>query len=520
MRKRKGIPKLRIKARIPSKTMEKDLIGKAKLLRDDPELIIPECVADCGFCPFRKTRVQLERISRFKDDPVKLAKLARRGDKLARAYAATIGLVHKEKMPYLATATYPGGTVAYALRGKTTKEKLIGVQNFDSPKWRVLSVVDLVQKKGLHFYSYGDKFICTGRIAKPPEDYVRSASESVGASRMEGDSYLCPHNPLSSNHIEFDWVSAGKKVILCDQCAGKAKNSLRKLGEGMAVPRVIDEFRISVGRPLRDPAGSNECGDLLNAPVDKDLLSQYSEGRLGDKELIDKHMEEVRERLADVQKRVFVRGDRCFGDDLEAFVKDISDDPTETESLKGLLSNVTHPVVVDSGDSVNKILATYWSDHGKEALRAVVSEQLADKFYGDGELAGDSPIKVIRLATQQAGLDLASSKIPKYAGLSVYGQFADAVARSFKTKGQTAAVAVLDAEKSSDHRIRSMAHAFYLALGIGTKSWKFTDEEKAYGAHLEVFAKGLLESRSSDDHHKSLVEFLQQAGSVEEVRKI
>src|SRR5512137_1261368 len=215
---KKRIPRLRVKARITSKVQEKDLREKARMLMDDYELILPDCAEDCGSCPFKKTRVRLEKISRFKDDPAKLAGFAKRGDKLARAYAATIGIVHEEKTPYLAPATYPGGTITYAMRGKTDKEKLIGVQNFDSPKWRVLSVIDLVNK-GLHFYSWEDSFVCTGRNASPPDDYVKHAAEAVGAGKLVGEVYSCPHGPESINHIEFDWVTTDKKIVICDQCA-------------------------------------------------------------------------------------------------------------------------------------------------------------------------------------------------------------------------------------------------------------------------------------------------------------
>ncbi len=242
MAKKKGLPRLRVKARIASKVMEKDLLAKAKLLMDDPQIILPECAEDCGSCPFRKTRSRMEKISKFKDNPNKLAKLAKSGDKLARAYAATIALAHENKTPYLATATYPAGTITYALRGKTPREKLIGVQNFDSPKWRVLSVLDLVNKKGLHFYSYGDDFICTGRFSRPPQEYVKLAAESVGAGKLEGDTYVCPHNPALTDHMEFDWVSAGKRILLCDQCTARIKNTLSKLAEGLAVPNVLSDF--------------------------------------------------------------------------------------------------------------------------------------------------------------------------------------------------------------------------------------------------------------------------------------
>ncbi len=519
MAKKKRIPRLRVKARIASKVMEKDLHAKAKMLMDDPELIIPECSEDCGSCPFKKTQARLEKIQKYKDDPGKLAKFARRGDKLARAYAATIGLVHEEKTPYLATATYSGGTITYALRGKTDKEKLMGVQNFDSPKWRVLSVLDLVHKKGLHFYSYGDNFICTGRMAKPPPEYVRLAAESIGAGKLQGDTYSCPHNPSSMNHLEFDWVSADKKILICDQCVSKTKNTLSKIAEGMAVPKVLSEFEISIVRPLNILDSRTGCEGLLNRPIAKDLLEKYSSGEIDNRALIEKHMETVLESIADLKKKVYVKGDKCFGDDAESFVKELTEDDIESRAVIGLLSGIDHPIVVGPGNSVNKLLTEYWTTNGMDALRAVVSKELAEKYYKDDDESKKSPLKVIRSALRDAEHAAISAQIPKYSCLSQYGEFADEVAREYKTRGQAGATSVLDANKSNDHRIRSMTHAFYLSLGVTNKAWRFTDEEKEYGKHLQSFAKKLLESEDPDEHHDAFATFLREAGCTDEVKK-
>jgi hypothetical protein len=517
MPKKKVLPRLRLKARIAPKVMEKDLKEKAKLLRDDPGLILPDCVEDCVSCPFNKTRKRLEKIAKYKDDPAKLAKFARRGDKLARAYAATIGLYHDEKMPYLATVTYPGGTVAYAMRGKTDKEKLIGVQYFDSPKWRVMSVIDQVNR-GLHFYSWKDSFVCTGRNASPPDEYVKFAADSVGAGKLVGDAYSCPHNPESINHLEFDWVTTDKKIIICDQCAIRNKNTLRKLGEGMAVPRVLNEFDISIARPLKDVVGKGGCDKLLNRKISSDLLEQYLEGKFGDKELIEKHVSEVREAIVGKDKRAYVRGDRCFGEDLDAFAKDVSQDEVEAKALTGLLKDVNHPVVVDSNISVNDILKMHWAEHGEDALKALVPDELAKKYMKEAESA-DSPLKVIRKAMKEGEQKDIISQIPSYSCLSLYGGFVDEVTRAYKTGGQASALSVLDGNKSNDHRIRSITHAFYLALGVATKSWKFTDEEKEYGEHLQTLAKGLLDSMDTESHHELFVSFLREAGCTEEVKR-
>ncbi len=520
MPRKKGIPRLRIKARIASKVMEKDMIEKAKMLIDDPELILPDCAGDCRSCPFKKTRARLLKIQRFKDDPAKLAKFARSGDRLARAYAATIGLVHEEKMPYLATAQYPAGTVAYAMRGKTDREKLIGVQYFDSPKWRVLSVRGLVNKKGLHFYSYGDNFVCTGRNPKPPEEYVKLAAESVGATKLEGKTYSCPHSPASANHIEFDWVTAGKKILVCDQCALKSKNTLVKLAEGMAIPRVLNEFEISVVRAFDKVAGNGECDELFDKPLDSSLLEKYSSGQVGDKELIEEHMKSAKERLPSVSRRVYIRGDRCYGDDLTQFVNDITSDEVERKALLGLLERVSHPVFVEQGESANGLLSMFWSSHGEDALRAVAPEATAKKHFKDDDESTRSPLKMIRQAVKEAEHSAVDARIPKYAQMSQHAEFVDQVTRAYKTGGSAAAVAVLDGNKSADHRIRSMSHGMYLALGINTKSWKFTDEEKEYGKHLQTVSRQLLESDSPEKHHEFFVTLLREAGCTEEVKRV
>jgi hypothetical protein len=506
MAKKKSMPRLRLKARIAPKVMEKDLKEKARLLGDDPGLILPDCAGDCGSCPFKKIRKRLEKIAKYKDDPVKLSKFARRGDKLGRAYAATISLLHEEKTPYLATATYPGGTIAYAVRGKTDKEKLIGVQNFDSPRWRVMSVIDLVNK-GLHFYSWEDSFVCTGKTASPP-----------GAHKAAGDTYSCPHDPEHNNHIAYDWISADKKILLCDQCATRNKNTLKKLGEGMAVPRVLNEFDISVIRPLKDLSGKGGCSDILTMSLDSDLLNEYSDGKIGDKDLIERHIESVRKRLVKMDKRVYIRGDRCFGDDLEAFAEDLTQDEVELKAVKGLLKNINHPVAVEANISVNDLLKEYWSDHGRDALEALLPEKLADKYSEEAESA-DSPLKVIRTAIREGEREEIATQIPRYSCLSQYGEFVDKVTRAFKTGGAESALSVLDADTASDHRTRSIKHAFYLALGVTTKAWKFTDEEKEYGEHLQRLAKRLMETTSADEHHELFTKFLTEAGCTEEVKR-
>ena len=518
MPRKKNI-RLRVNARIASKVREKDLMEKAQALMDDPELILPDCPDECRSCPIRKTRSRLRKIEKHKDNPAKLAKFSKGGDRLARAYAATIGLVHEEKAPYLASAKYPGGTVMFAMRGKTNKEKLIGVQNFDSPKWRVLAVLDLVKKKGLHFYSYGDNFVCTGRESRPPEEYIALSAQSVGALRKDGGTYSCPHASADSEHLEFRFYNTDKRILVCPQCGVKNRNTLNKLAEGMAVPNVLDELEIEVKRPLRTLAGDKGLMDVLTMPIDRALLERYSSGEIGDRELVDRHFEDVAAELEGREDHLYIRGDRSFGDDLDAFVREMTEDEVESKALAGMLADISHPIIADQRDTVNSLMSKHWKDHGLAALKGVVPDDVAETHFKDDDESEQSPLRVVRLASKKAAQAAVSSKIPTYSGLSQYSRFVDDIARAYKTRGSAGANAILDQDTSNDHRMRSTAHAFYLSLGISTKSWRFTSEEQEFGKHLSPLAKTLLHSDGPEDHHKAFVEFVRAAGSTEDIKR-
>ncbi len=518
--KRNKNMRVRVNARIASKVREKDLIDKARAIMDDPQIVLPDCARPCGSCQFKKTKVHLERVAKFKDDPVKLAKLAKKGDRLARACAATIGLVHEEKAPYLASAKYPTGTVMFALRGRTSKEMLIGVQNFDSPKWRVLSVIDLVKKKGLHFYSYDDEFICTGTDSNPPEEYIEDAARAVGATRHEADSYLCPHISSETDRIEFGFINSKSEVVVCAQCGAKNKNTLSVLAEGMAVPNILHEFEITIRRPVKILSGNENLEDVLFEGIDNDLLDKYSSGEIGDKELMERHMDNVRDALEKRSERMYIIGSKCFGHDVDSFVAEMTEDEVEADSLKGLIKGITHPLIVAPGTTVNSLLSRYWSEHGLNALKAVVPDKVAGKLYKDDDETVASPMKLIRQAIKKAEHDEVKSQIPAYEKLSQYAKFTDDTVRAYKTKGGAGANAVLDADTSNDHRMRSIAHAFYLAMGVSTKSWKFTNEELEFGKHLSGFADKLLKSDGIQEHHEALARFMKEAGSTEELKRI
>jgi len=56
---------IRAKARTAAKRQQKELIEKAKRMRDDPALVLPTCDGSHGPCPFLKLVDKLERIASF-----------------------------------------------------------------------------------------------------------------------------------------------------------------------------------------------------------------------------------------------------------------------------------------------------------------------------------------------------------------------------------------------------------------------------------------------------------------------
>ena len=142
--------KVRTGAKTAAKAQERELVRRTRRLRDDPELIFPKCTSSCPACPFPRIKRSIERIRRFSEDEKALTRFSKRGDQISRAYAAALIVALSGKAPYLARLRTPAGEVAYAMRGKVKKEKLVGVQNYHDPRLRLISIADLAHKRGIH----------------------------------------------------------------------------------------------------------------------------------------------------------------------------------------------------------------------------------------------------------------------------------------------------------------------------------------------------------------------------------
>ena len=170
--------RIRLRAKSTSKILEKELRRKARKLKDNPALILPKCGGECAHCPFEKLKRSLNKVVERADDPDALERLSRGGDKLARALAGFLKILHEERIPYLALLRTPGGEVGYAQRGKTPTEKMVAVQYYDRPSLKALGYLDYVKKKGLTMFITENALICTGKEPVLSDEVLKSLEKA------------------------------------------------------------------------------------------------------------------------------------------------------------------------------------------------------------------------------------------------------------------------------------------------------------------------------------------------------
>ena len=217
-------------AKATPKTLEKDLLEKAKMLAEDPHLLLPRCTKECRGCDLKKAVEKMEKVSSRRMDPKKLDFSMNWGDQLVRAYAATISLHVAGKVPYLATTKTPMGEVSFAMRGKVDRDKLIGVQHFDHPELRLLALWSTAQKRGLHIYSTEKEAICSPDGPRPPAEYVEEVLSLLPYDLDDNND--CPH-AKEGRGIKVTWRGGGQTVRVCPSCV-KDINTVHVLASRIA----------------------------------------------------------------------------------------------------------------------------------------------------------------------------------------------------------------------------------------------------------------------------------------------
>jgi hypothetical protein len=528
MAKKKSLGRLR-GARTATKKQERELIERAKKMRKDPKVVLPdleECGGDCFMCPFVRALARMRRIQDISDDEKKLTKMAQGGDEISRAYAATLILALAGKVPYFARAFTPYGEAFFAVRGKCKKEKLIGIQHYDNPSLRLVGVLDLVRGKKLHIYSLKDRMVCTAKTAEPPDEfveymlgYLKVPLEGKGEVRhchhISEKDLTGPSRPL----IKLEWFSGAKTIAFCQRCAKSSGNTFARFLERMAIPKPKEDFDLKVLGSLECEANCEDCKLDIDT-IDPGLEEDYFSGQIGDLDLIRKHLNGIRDSIRDQGERLFVIGNKCYGSDRKAFMKALRPSPEERTAIKLILKKADGPIIVE-GDTGAKLIQQYWKKYGKTILYKLMGDkELATKTFKSSDLNRKTVTQILKDAIVFVRKRDIISKLPRYKKLPAVAKFADKVARVYKSSGAADAARTLERTLPDDTRVKAVAYALLKAMGHeASKGWVFVETEKDFAEFLEESANELLEA-SPDEYHEALQNLLAKTGSTEKIKRL
>lgn len=518
--------RIRSGARTTSKTQEKELIKKAKALQKDPDLVLPECKGECFRCPFKKVRKNLYRIQDNSDSEKFLENRSNKGDPISRAYAATLTLVHTKKAPFLARLKTPFGEVGYMFRGKAKREKLIGVQYYDHPQWRLFSVLDIVKKKKLNIYSAKDKMYCTGKVPNPPKQFVLDTVKALKVDlKKHGKMFHCKHisphdikdlNPTTVPYILIDWNSAGVTLAACQNCvASKQEYMMGTLTRFIAAKEVKHDFDVTV---ISKPICKSKCKDCLieeTVETDPDLVDDYKRGEMIDIGLIEKHTEDMKEAYRQAKRKIFITEGYCYGSDEEAFITALNPSLEEERAIRVILNNLTEPVFMEKA-TTSRFFSEFWETHKKEVLMEIAKDKKYVKRILEDKTKDLSPNQMIREAKIHYNIKNILSKLPDFKNLSPVARFADEVGREYLAKGDEEAERYIERTRGTSIKKNKVAAAFLFALNREGKKWQFTKEEGEFGEHIKPIAKQFLESNPKT-YAKNLQKLIKATGSTEKI---
>ncbi|MEW5760118.1 MAG: hypothetical protein AB1779_05075 [Candidatus Thermoplasmatota archaeon] len=487
---------IRTGARAATKVQEKELFDKAKLLADKPELLLPECIGSCWLCPFKRLKKKLLKISKFKDNKKKLMGYADSGEETAMAYASLLLLPHSERAMFLGVAKTPYGNVAFARRGKAKKEKLIGVQYFDNQNLRLMYILDYVKKRKLHIYSLKDKLVCSGKVGKPPKEFIDDVIS------------VCKHSKNATTPLlQID--IGGYKFKRCSLCVKDGKNTFINVFSKYASPSPKKEFDVNADIKLNCKSKCEKC-ILPESFISKEEKEKYFKGELNDAQLLNMQIEEFRNKAK--EKGILMIGDECYGKNEKEFVFALGCNEEEKVAIIEVLSSVGGIFIEEK--SPGKLISMYWQDYGKDMLkRLVCDENLAkDILKKFGKL---TPTQILKEAIEEKRRISIVSSLPKYSELSIHAKFCDELAKVYRMRGADEILRIIDREHGKDIKINAIAFAFLLALGKeGGKEWKYDKVETELGIYLKEYAKKLLECLP-EEYNNALQALLHASGLIE-----
>ncbi len=496
-----------------SNIQRRNLVKNAKNLAKDPLKVVPECEGSCLLCKFGRSKRKIKKIAKYSrsKDTKKLEKYAKRGTGLSKAVASTLLFGIEKEADLVTTAMTPQGEIAYAKRRNVNTKRLVGVQHFDDPQKRLIAYSP-ESEKGFHFYSVGDKVVCTGKEPDPPKKYVKDAMERIPYTlSKKGDTYVCPHignrGKKEEKDLTLKWKKAGKSFTLCQRCAKDDKNLFMIFTERKLSDDNSRAFSIHGRWKMRCEGDCETCRLEERGNVKKGLRKDYFNG-LSDGEFLKRYTKESKTGIKE-RGNLFIKGDVCYGKDMKAFIDQLDYEPWEKPAVISLLKK-TGEAVLEEG-TVNELLEEYWDGYKTEVMRSILADEEVIKEVLDKDLR---PRELLRELNSEKKKKEELKNLPEFKKLPPEAKFADRIAKIYKVEGKEEAINDIEKHSLSDKRIKSIAYGFYVAFGKGeSKKWKYDQAEVESGEFLAEYIQKLLDS-TGKEYAKKLKDIVKMSGST------
>jgi len=513
MKKPKKVRMGMLGARTATKVQEKDILARLQALAEHPEYILPRCI-DKHSCPFSGYKKDLARINKNKDNQEYLKKASLKGKDLPRAYAAALYIANEGKISMMAHAKLPVGEANYIMRPKIKKEVLIGTQNYNDPVLKLFGFRQDAQKKGIYVFATDKETICTGKDPKAPEEFVRDLPGSIDYPVVYKDGIIhCKHldsvaiKKGGEGHIYLQVKWPGVNVAVCDSCV-KEKNLLAMVLGRIAAKKPLKTVQVEVVMDLKDEVKDGTCGK--GAKGTSSLVQQYLKGMLDDASLVSKS------KLVFFQGMdAYMIGTRCFGSKVEKFMNALEPDALEREALELLLVE-TGPIQVSPSTTPSQILSEHWKDHGLTILTQIMdSEEKAKSLLKEFRTANAA--QILREAKAKMKGQAILADLPDFSRPGPVLEFADDVAKAFRTGGKGEAVRAVDRYKGGNTKVKSVGYAYLVSLNQQKgKEYQFNNTERDFGTFLSQFTTKLLND-PADKYEEHMKTLLDASGSGEEI---
>jgi hypothetical protein len=494
---------------------EADLLARAKALRGTVDPLLPRLSGDVPRERFDRLRAELEQVREAADDERRLARLARWGDPLARAYAGLLRFALEPKTPAVVSFPTASGDASYAALASTDREAEVAVQRSDEPDRLLLGYLDWA-RKGFHFFASRRTLWCTGRSATPPAEFVAERIAEVPYKVVEDPAshvYRCPHlaNGEPRPYLEVGWPGAGVAFRVCRRCAKDDRHLLSSLSDGSAVPDPEAEYPVTAELNVTC-RGGDACVHHALPPVPRALLKRYHLGRLADAQLLEGFLDELRPRIQKTGRRTLVAGGVCYGESVEAFLDALHPSPVERRALAAALADIDGALEIDE-PTASRALERLWGEHGEAIVGVIVPDPAeAHRLVEEARAAPGRVAEILKRLQRRSEEQELLGTLPRYDRLVTEAAWADRIARTYRTQGDGGAERLVVQTLPREGKERGLGFGFLLALNrANAHAWQFTPTEKEFGQALQPRISELLHA-PAERYHDALDGLLRAAG--------